>query len=338
MNTRPTLGRIGRIGTGVLLLALWAHGALAAAPYPSPYLSGFTRDIPITASGYRVPLANATSRTFANAVTRLADVTYAQPGDGQALTLDLYLPARPTHQRPLLVYIHGGGWSGGDARTTGAFEDFPALLGRFAAQGYAVASVNYRLSGTAPFPAAVDDIHAAIIWLQDHAAQYALDPQRLAVWGNSSGGHLAALTALGCDETGSANPCPKVLISWFGIYDLQRILTDDAFAHIRDAARRFMGCAEKPCAPATVTAASATPRPSHALPATLLIHGTVDDVVPYGQSQALAQALRANGGQVQLLLIPGVGHSLVDKNSQLVTQAANYKALRATLEFLRQHL
>lgn len=334
MNARPTLGPVGRIGTGALLLALWAHGALAAVPA----LSVFTREIPISASGYRTALANATERTFADGVTRIADVPYAQRGDGQALTLDLYLPASPASQRPLLIYIHGGGWSGGDARTTGAFEDFPALLARFAAQGYAVASVNYRLSGAASFPAPVDDIHAAIVFLQEHAAQYALDPRRLAVWGNSSGGHLAAITALGCDQPGSGNGCPKVLISWFGIYDLQRIMADDAFAPIRKAARGLMGCAETPCAPAIVTAASATPRLGQALPPALLIHGTADDVVPYGQSQALAQTLRANGGQVQLILIPGVGHSLVDKNSQPVTQAANYKALRATLEFLRQHL
>lgn len=335
LHNRP-LARRARVGT--LILAVCA-GALAAQTAMPTAASSFTQDIPITASGYRAPLADATQRSFANGVTRVADLHYAGDSVEQTrLTLDLYLSARPAALRPLLVYIHGGGWSGGDARTTGAFEDFPALLARFAAQGYAVASVNYRLSGTAVFPAARDDVRLAIDWLQDHAATYALDPQRLAVWGNSSGGHLAALAALRCDVDAPNHPCPKVLVSWFGIYDMQRILADDDYPRIRNAARRLMGCADAPCAAATVAAASATPRPGRLSTAVLLVHGTADPVVPYAQSVALAQTLKRQGGPVQLLLVPGVGHSLVDKQSQPVTQAANYLALQATLDFLQRHL
>lgn len=321
-----------------IALTLWT-GLLAAQPTSLPPSSAFTQGIPITASGYRAPQANAAQRSFANGVTRMTDLHYAGPDKDQSLlTLDLYLPLKPAVRRPVIVYIHGGGWSGGDARTTGAFEDFPAVLARFAAQGYAVASVNYRLSGTAIFPAALNDVHAAIGWLQDHASQYGLDPQRLAVWGNSSGGHLAALTALGCDGDARKQSCPKVLISWFGIYDMQRILADDDYPRIRNAARRFMGCAYTLCAAATVNAASADPRHGHVNHAVLLIHGTADPVVPYAQSVALADALKRQGTPVQLLLVPGVGHSLVDKQSQPVTQAANYQALQTTLDFLQRYL
>lgn len=333
---RPRPVRWPRIAP--IVLTVWT-GVLAAQPTALPGSSTFAQNIPITASGYRAPQADVTQRSFADGVTRVADLHYAGPGNDQSpLTLDLYLPATPAVRRPLIVYIHGGGWSGGDARTTGAFEDFPAVLARFAAQGYAVASVNYRLSGTAIFPAALNDVHAAIDWLQDHASQYGLDPQRLAVWGNSSGGHLAALTALGCDVDTRNHPCPKVLISWFGIYDMQRILADDDYPRIRKAARRFMGCADTPCAATTVNAASAVPRPGHVKTAVLLIHGTADPVVPYAQSLALADALQRQGTPVQLLLVPGVGHSLVDKQSQPVTQAANYQALETTLNFLKRYL
>ncbi|HEY0289115.1 MAG TPA: alpha/beta hydrolase, partial [Pseudomonas sp.] len=284
---------LSRVGT--IVLTLWT-GVLAAQPTSLPAVSTFTQDIAITDTGYRAPGADAAQRSFANGVTRMANLHYASPSTDQSpLPLDLYLPATPAVRRPLIVYIHGGGWSGGDARTTGAFEDFPAVLARFAAQGYAVASVNYRLSGTAIFPAAQDDVHAAIGWLQDHASQYALDPQRLAVWGNSSGGHLAALTALGCDADTRSHPCPKVLIGWFGIYDMQRILADDDYPRIRDAARRFMGCTNTPCATATVKATSAAPRPGAEKTAVLLIHGTADPVVPYTQSVALADALKRQG-------------------------------------------
>lgn len=321
-----------------IMLTLWT-AVLAAQSSAIQASSTFTQGIAITASGYRAPQADATQRSFTSGVTRIADLHYAGPGRDQSLlTLDLYLPATPAVRRPLIVYIHGGGWSGGNARTTGAFEDFPALLARFAAQGYAVASVNYRLSGTAIFPSARNDVQTAIGWLQDHAARYALDPQRLAVWGNSSGGHLAALTALGCDVNAPNHACPKVLISWFGIYDMQRILADDDYPRIRTAARRFMGCADTPCAAATVNAASAAPRAGHVNTAVLLIHGTADPVVPYAQSVALANALKQQGEPVQLLLVPGVGHSLVDKQSQPVTQAANYQALDATLDFLERYL
>jgi len=322
-----------------VLLTLWTGGVLAAQPSARPTSSTFTQGIPITASGYRAPQADASQRSFANGVTRIADLHYAGAGKDHSLqTLDLYLPSTPAVPRPLVVYIHGGGWSGGNARTTGAFEDFPAVLARFAAQGYAVASVNYRLSGTAIFPAARNDVQAAIDWLQDHASQYALDPKRLAVWGNSSGGHLAALTALGCDVQAGSRPCPKVLISWFGIYDMLRILADDDYPRIRNAARRFMGCANNPCGAATVHAASAIPRLGQVKPAVLLIHGTADPVVPYAQSVALASALKRQGEPVQLLLVAGVGHSLVDPQSQAVTQAANEKALQATLNFFKRYL
>jgi acetyl esterase/lipase len=325
-------------GVGTLMLTLWA-GVLAAQPGTPVGASTFTQGIPITTSDHRAAQADATQRSFADGVTRRAELHYAGDSAEQSrLTLDLYLPARPAALRPLLVYIHGGGWSGGNARTTGAFEDFPALLARFAAQGYAVASLNYRLSGTSAFPAARDDVRTAIDWLQDHAATYGLDPQRLAVWGNSSGGHLAALAALRCDRDARNHPCPKVLVSWFGIYDMQRILADDDYPRIRKAARRFMGCADAPCSVATVDAASAAPRPGHVDTAVLLVHGTADPVVPYAQSVALANTLKRQGAPVQLLLVPGVGHSLVDKQSQPVTQAANYQALAATLEFLQQHL
>lgn len=321
-----------------IVLTLWT-GGLAAQPFSRAASSTFTQDIPITASGYRTPQADAAQRSFDNGVIRIADLHYAGPGKDQSLlTLDLYLPATPTVRRPLIVYIHGGGWSGGNARTTGAFEDFPAVLARFAAQGYAVASVNYRLSGTAIFPAARNDVQAAIGWLQEHAPQYALDPKRLAVWGNSSGGHLAALTTLGCDVDTRNRPCPKVLIGWFGIYDMQRILADDDYPRIRTAARRFMGCADTPCAAATVHAASAVPRTGHVNTAVLLIHGTADPIVPFSQSVTLASALKHQGEPVQLLLVPGVGHSLVDPQSQAVTKVANDKALQATLDFFKRYL
>jgi hypothetical protein len=144
---------------------------------------------------------------FANGVRGVPAVVYrTQPGH-RPLTLDLYLPPaaarRPAHGFPLVVYIHGGAlmvgdWLGGDARRSGVFVDFPAVLAALAARGYVVASVDYRLSGEAIFPAQIQDVKAAIKFLRLHAADYAIDPARAIAWGASAGAHLAALAAVSC--------------------------------------------------------------------------------------------------------------------------------------------
>ena len=106
---------------------------------------------------------------YSNGVTGVFDLTYATLPGYRPLTLDLYSPAA-RGPLPLLVFVHGGGWNGGDARHTGTFEDFPATLAALAAEGYVVASVNYRLSEEARFPAALEDVKAAIRWLRSEAA------------------------------------------------------------------------------------------------------------------------------------------------------------------------
>src|SRR4051812_31111752 len=122
--------------------------------------------------------------------TKIADLEYARVGE-TALLLDLDLPdAAPPY--PLIVWIHGGGWRDGskeDRPLVRAVDD--ALL----AHGYAIASINYRLSGEAAFPAQLADCRAAVRWLRAHAVDYQLDAAHIGVWGFSSGGHLAALLA-----------------------------------------------------------------------------------------------------------------------------------------------
>ena len=99
--------------------------------------------------------------------------------------LDIYLPEKPTGRLPLVVWIHGGGWEAGSK------EDCPAVP--LIAKGYAVASINYRFSQHALFPAQVEDCKAAIRWLRANAAKYHLDPDHIGVWGESAGGHLVAM-------------------------------------------------------------------------------------------------------------------------------------------------
>ena len=117
-------------------------------------------------------------------------LTYASR-DGAELKLDLYLPASPIRRpAPVIVFLHGGGWSGG-TRTTG-----PDFSRYFARDGFAMASIEYRLTPSITFPANVEDVRTAVRWLKANAAAHALDPDRICLWGTSAGGHLAAVAAL----------------------------------------------------------------------------------------------------------------------------------------------
>jgi acetyl esterase/lipase len=138
--------------------------------------------------------------SFPGGVTGLPDLTYTTAGGYRRLKLDLYLPPGPTTgARPVIVYMHGGGWSGGTPRTTGAFENWPEVLASFAARGYVVASIHYRLSGEAPYPAAIQDAKAAVRWLRTNATTYGIDTNRFVSWGVSAGGQLAGLLATSCN-------------------------------------------------------------------------------------------------------------------------------------------
>jgi acetyl esterase/lipase len=117
-------------------------------------------------------------------------LTYASPG-GADLVLDLYVPAKPVRRpAPVILFVHGGGWSSG-TRTTG-----PDFRRYFAQDGFAMAAIEYRLTPSITFPANVEDVKTAVRWLKANAAANAIDPDRICLWGTSAGGHLAAVAAL----------------------------------------------------------------------------------------------------------------------------------------------
>ncbi|MEN6334882.1 MAG: alpha/beta hydrolase, partial [Phycisphaerales bacterium] len=130
------------------------------------------------------------SRPDPSKLTILRDIEYV-PGGHERQKLDLYLPKTAEGQpatnskRPLIVWVHGGAWLEGNK------NGCPAV--RFTADGYAVASINYRLSQHAIFPAQIQDCKAAIRWLRANADKHGIDPNRIGVWGASAGGHLVAL-------------------------------------------------------------------------------------------------------------------------------------------------
>ena len=143
-------------------------------------------------------------------VRRVLDLVYGEVPGYRPLELDLYLP-REDGPVPVIVHVHGGGWRRGSRR-----HPLPVLgadfYDRLAAQGFAVAAVDYRLSGEARFPAPLDDVRTAIGWVGEHAAGYGLDTGGVFLWGDSAGGHLALLAAL----TGAT---AHGVVAWFPVTD-----------------------------------------------------------------------------------------------------------------------
>jgi acetyl esterase/lipase len=237
-------------------------------------------------------------------VRRIPGVVYGEVPGYRPLELDLYLP-RDGGPAPVIVHVHGGGWRRGSRR-----HPLP-LLGadfydRLAAQGFAVAAIDYRLSGEALFPAPLEDVLAAVEWVRDQAVSYSLDPHRVFLWGDSAGGHLALLAAL----TGAG---VEGVVAWFPVTDLAGLTSDVADAggvpdpgpESREAL--LLG-APAASVPDLARQASPVAHASAAAPPVLLMHGAADVLVPPAQSIRLAEALRAAGASVELELVPGATH------------------------------
>ncbi|MBS0275041.1 MAG: alpha/beta hydrolase [Proteobacteria bacterium] len=298
------------------------------------------------------------SRAFANGVTEWPDLIYSRLSGYRALTLDLYLPpaklASPSAGVPLVVYIHGGAWLAGNRRHNTPFTDFPAVLASLAARGYAVASLEYRLSGEAKFPAQIQDVKAAIRWLRAHAAEYNIDPARTMTWGASAGGYLAALAAASCGamnlepppsiaagpSSANVSDCVQGAVSWYGVFDFSTIAAQAREGHSRisrdraDAPEwRLLGCFAPDCKNGQIAAASVVTYVTRKSPPMLLIVGDNDSIVPHQQTLEMAGRLTAAGVLRELIVMHGIDHSLIGKTLE-ETRRANLKALDATFRFI----
>lgn len=236
----------------------------------------------------------------------LRDLVYAEHTGYRPLSLDLHLP--DAERAPLILFLHGGGWRLGSRTvfTPGLSE--AESFGRITDAGFAVASADYRLSGEARFPAQLDDVLAALDWLHSHAASHGADAQRVVLWGESSGAHLAALAGL------SGAPGIAGVVDWYGPADLTRLgahLFPDHPATFDEAPdTREAGLLGSPvgAVPDAARAASPAHQVREGAPPFLLAHGTSDDLVPYAQSAEFAAALRREGVPVELVPVEGAGH------------------------------
>jgi acetyl esterase/lipase len=235
------------------------------------------------------------------------------------------------------VYLHGGGWMRG-TRTDRAAERLVPV----ARAGVAVASVSYRLSGQAVFPAPLDDVRAAVRWLRAHAADHGLAAARVGAWGASAGGHLAALLALTADErdAGLGDSSVQAAVAWFASTDLLALVTDEPEGPPPSFVTgplpeppfeaRLLGVASAADAPDAARAASPVTHAHAAAPPFLLAHGDRDGLVPSVQSRRLFDALRAQGADATLWLLHGGNHEDPGFDSP--------ESLAAVAAFLRSRL
>ncbi|AIT82234.1 alpha/beta hydrolase [Novosphingobium pentaromativorans] len=276
---------------------------------------------------------------FPGGVKAYRDVAYQQLPGFTPQIVDIYVPASKG-PHPLVMYIHGGGWVSGHTRHSGAMADFPAALASLASEGFVVASLEYRLSGEAKFPAQFQDAKAALRFLRKNAEKYGIDPKRVGVWGGSAGGHLTALTSLACHETtldpaSTEDGCVQAAVTWYGVFDFAAIAASRT-GGADDAVAKLLDC-DGPCSNEKYAAASPVTYIDSKDPPFLLIHGEEDKVVPVAQSHLAETRLREAGVPVTAIYIPGVDHSFIG-HTPAETRAATLKATNATFDFFHEKL
>lgn len=233
-----------------------------------------------------------------NGVKKLADLDYVG-NDNPRQKLDLYLPENPASEKlPVVCWIHGGGWKNGDKANARKVTGYPAD-GK-----YAAASIGYRLSGEAQWPSQIEDCKAAIGFLKTNAEKYGLDPDRIAVWGSSAGGHLVSM--LGVDDEVQV----KCVVDYYGPTEL---LAMNRHGSTMDH--------DSPNSPESLLIGGAIQEnqekardasPLHHVTdndsPVLLVHGTEDPLVPYQQSVVFEKALEEAGVQAILVTVKEAGH------------------------------
>lgn len=257
------------------------------------------------AGGPPAPPVLDTTLAFPDGVTLHGDVIYASPRGYRPLTLDLYLP-KSKGPVPLVVFVHGGAWAGGSSRSAEIIgDDFPKMFAALSARGYAVASINYRLSSEARFPAPVQDLNAALRFLRAKAADYGIDDSRVVLWGASAGAQISMLSAFDCKahalDPAGGSTCVTAVVDWFGPTNLMPAAEPSA------TSLAYLGCKPAECADAWKKASPINAL-SGAAPPFLIVHGDADTTVPLAQSQALLQALTALKVKAELKVVPGGNH------------------------------
>lgn len=248
-------------------------------------------------------------------------VTHAH--ERQTLDIAYFKKGEP---RPLLVWIHGGAFMTGDK------AENHAIWAELMTSGYAVATINYRLSGDAKWPAQITDCKAAIRFLRAHARDYNLAPGRIAVWGSSAGGHLAALVGtsgsakkLDVGEHLDQSSAVSCAVDMFGPIDFEKM---PQFASPTSPEAKMWSRATSEALDLAREASPITYLTPNT-PPILILHGDADNVIHISQSQLFHDAMKKARTPGDFITLPGVGHSHV---------AVWMKERERIMTFFKRHL
>ncbi len=312
-------------------LSLRAVGLAAAAALTAPFAVAYAQMSTVSVPEIVRPPAPVLQ--LQNGVEALLDIPYLVRSGYRPLTLDIYRPKAATGLRPAVVYTHGGGFQAGSNRmANGLMGSADGLMALLASHGYVVFGPEYRLAAEARYPAQLQDVKAAIRWVRANAAKYNVDPDRIAVFGDSVGGSLASLIGTTCgyaefDEptlkgaNSDQSSCVKAAVSWFGVSDMSQLDTMAAstpeispyLVHFSadSTQSQTLGCVLHYTCPSEVVQRA---NPIHYIDdrtkkvSFLIVHGTSDSAVSWKQSQLLYDELRKRDVPAKLVLVPGVGH------------------------------
>ena len=266
----------------------------------------------IISSGYT---AHAQSNSlFPEGTTVYSDVPYADD-TLQKHQLDIYLPANAIKNTPLVIWVHGGAWMVNDKHADMGY--MKQTVRSFIDSGYALASINYRYSTEAVFPAQIQDCNEALEFLYSHADKYKLDKNKMAIIGFSAGGHLASLLALSNNNTvktfyaNGKKPSFKIkaAIDFYGPSNFVMLASnpDTSVNNARNAVSVLLGAmpVERPD---LATLASPVTYVDKNDPPFLIVHGEMDQSVPNTQSILLHSYLNLAGVKNELVIVPGAPH------------------------------
>jgi len=261
----------------------------------------------ITLTGCAPPSASAIDPATTNPVTITDDLDY---GGGHGTGLDVCAPSDPSTDGPLpaIIAIHGGGWSRGDKQE----RPWREVCGWLASEGFVVFQTNYRLAPAHPYPAAIDDLTTAVKWMREpeQVDRFGIDPARIAAFGDSAGGNLAALLGtLGSGDTSLGSRISGV-VELSGPIDLTREGTalGDLSTDFQRVQLDYLGCASyDSCAAALDASPSSHIDPSD--PPFFIAHST-QEFIPIEQAEELVGGLRASSVEVTYVPVPGNAHAL----------------------------
>ena len=257
----------------------------------------------------------------------LHNLVYSTP-DGHENVLDLDLPEEGAGPFPLVIMIHGGGWS------SGSRENFTAP--ELVEDGFAVATIDYRLAPEFKFPAYIQDVKAAIRFLRSHAAQYQLNPDKVGLWGSSAGAHLAVLAGLsdkpGPWDVGENLEVPssvQAVVDWFGPTSFQGL--ENASESAKNTVKQAFGDDSllwRQASPLFLVHRGAPPF--------LIMHGLQDKLVPFSQSEQLYGSLRAAEVSAKLVPVQHAGHDF--RNVEGTAEPSQPKLRQQVFDFFRRTL